>query len=163
MPMLAVGLFFCALIGAETDLGGALLLLICFLATTWVGGARLGHVGMTLLSFGTGALVLGYTYVPYVHRRIEMFLGHLDSDQVAGSLRAMTNGGVLGTGIAQGGARNFGVPYLESDFVFAQVGEELGLFGMLLLVGLLIAFLWQSCAWWSRCATATRRWRASAC
>ena len=40
------------------------------------------------------------------------------------------------------GSRNAGVPYLESDYVFALVGEELGLVGMLLVLGLLVAFLW---------------------
>jgi cell division protein FtsW len=36
------------------------------------------------------------------------------------------------------------VPYLESDFVLAQVGEELGLLGLLLVIGLWLAFAWYS-------------------
>ena len=48
----------------------------------------------------------------------------------------------LRIGYTHGVFRNRGVPYLDSDFVFAQVGEEFGLFGMLLLIGLLCAFLW---------------------
>ena len=43
-----------------------------------------------------------------------------------------------------GDARNQGVPYLDSDLVFAQVGEELGVLGLVLLVGLYLAFAWYS-------------------
>ncbi len=143
LPMLAVGLVFFGLIGAETDIGGALLLFVCLLATMWVGGARLNHVGGLLATVGTSALVLGYLCVPYVHRRIEMFFGHLNSHQVVGGLTAITNGGVFGMGIGRGVARNLGVPYLESDFAFAQIGEELGYVGVLLVIGLMLAFMWQ--------------------
>ena len=41
-------------------------------------------------------------------------------------------------------SRNDGVPYLESDYVFGLVGEELGLLGMWLVLALLVAFLWFS-------------------
>ncbi|MCC6406066.1 MAG: FtsW/RodA/SpoVE family cell cycle protein [Planctomycetes bacterium] len=144
LPMLAVGMWFFVLVAVEPDFGGSLLLFVCLLATMWVGGARLNHVSAFLGSVGTVALVLGWFFVPHVHRRIEMFLGHRTSDQVTGAVQAMTNGGLFGTGVANGDARNLGVPYLESDFAFAQVGEEFGWLGVLLVIGLLLAFMWQS-------------------
>ncbi|MCE9593904.1 MAG: FtsW/RodA/SpoVE family cell cycle protein [Planctomycetes bacterium] len=144
LPMLAVGLWFFVWVAVEPDFGGSLLLFVCLLATMWVGGARLNHVGGFLATVGSVALVLGYFFVPHVHRRIEMFLGHRTSDQVTGAVTAMQNGGLFGMGVANGDARNLGVPYLESDFAFAQIGEEFGWFGVALVIGLLIAFMWQS-------------------
>ncbi|HUR27438.1 MAG TPA: FtsW/RodA/SpoVE family cell cycle protein [Planctomycetota bacterium] len=142
LPMLAMGLLFFGMIAVETDLGGAMLLLLCILGTMWVGGARPTHVAGSLAAIGGSALVLGFTLIPYIRRRIEMFVGSTDNDQIAGSVAAMHSGGWFGVGLGEGVFRNHGVPYLESDFVFAQVGEEFGLFGMLLVLGLFLAFLW---------------------
>ncbi len=142
LPMLAMGLCFFGLVAVETDLGGAMLLLLCILGTMWVGGARPTHVAGSLAAIGGSALVLGFTLIGYIRRRIEMFVGSTHNDQITGSVAAMHSGGMFGVGLGQGEFRNHGVPYLESDFVFAQVGEEFGLFGMLLVLGLFLAVLW---------------------
>lgn len=142
LPMLALSGAFLALIAAETDLGGAILLLLCVAAMLWVGGARPAHVVGTFTGVFTTALTLGFLLLPYVRLRLLTFLGHETNQQVLDSVRAMASGGVWGAGLGQGTYRNHGVPYLESDFVFAQVGEELGLVGMLLVVALFGAFLW---------------------
>ncbi len=142
LPMLAMGLCFFGLIAVETDLGGAMLLLLCILGTMWVGGARPTHVAGSLAAIGGSALLLGFTLIPYIRRRIEMFVGSTDNDQITGSALAMHSGGWFGVGLGQGEFRNHGVPYLESDFVFAQIGEEFGLLGMLLVLGLFLALLW---------------------
>lgn len=142
LPMFLLALGFFALILAETDLGAALLLLLCVLCTMWVGGARPMHVAGSLASVGGGALVATYALIPYIRRRVETWLGHAGNEQVESALQAMAGGGVLGEGLTQGVVRRLGVPYLESDFVLAQVGEELGLVGVLLVIGLYVAFLW---------------------
>jgi len=142
VPMLATGLTFFLLILVETDLGGALLFLACFLATMWVGGARPMHVAGPLVAAGGTAAVFLITFVSYVRQRIEMWLGHAGNMQVDRTGDAIASGDVFGVGLGQGLFRNARVPYLESDYVLALVGEELGLFGMLLVIGLLIAFVW---------------------
>ncbi|MCC7015281.1 MAG: FtsW/RodA/SpoVE family cell cycle protein [Planctomycetes bacterium] len=141
-PMLALGLFFFGLVAVETDLGGAVLMLICILATMWVGGARPTHVFGTFTTVGAGAAVVAFTAIPYMRKRILMFLGHSHNQQVTDSFSAIGYGDFFGVGVGRGPARNFGVPYLESDFVFAQIGEELGFFGMLVVLGLFAALLW---------------------
>ena len=141
-PMLAVALFFFVLIASETDIGGAMLLLLCAFATMWVGGARPTHVFGTFTTVATTALFVGFTAIPYVRYRIESFFGD-QTQQISDGLAAMQSGGWLGLGLGQGIHRNLGVPYLESDLVFAQVGEELGLVGMLLVLVLFAALLWQ--------------------
>jgi cell division protein FtsW len=142
MPMLTLAMVYFLLILVETDLGGAMLLLIAALSTMWVGGARLLPVGASLVAIGGGAITAASVFVPYVRDRIAMWFGSVENDQVTQTLDALSSGGLLGAGLTHGGWRNAGVPYLESDYVFALVGEELGLFGMWTVLGLLCAFLW---------------------
>jgi len=143
-PMLRLGLVVFTLIVCETDLGGSLLFLTCFLITMWVGGARLAHLsGPFVFAAGAAAIAL-LTGVSYVRNRIEMWLGHAQNDQVMRSTEAIASGDWMGVGLGQGLFRNAGVPYLESDYVFALVGEELGLFGQLALLVLFLAFLWYA-------------------
>ena len=144
LPMLALALFFFLVILVETDLGGAMLLLICALSTMWVGGARLLPVGASLVAIGGGAIAAASAFVPYMRERLAMWSGQVQNDQVTQTLEALSSGGLTGAGFVQGGFRNDGVPYLESDYVFALVGEELGLLGMWFVLGLLCAFLWFS-------------------
>ena len=144
MPMLALALGFVLLILVETDLGGSMLFLICALSTMWVGGARLLPVGASLVTIGGGAITAASAFVPYIRDRIAMFFGHVQNEQVDQTLEALSSGGLVGNGLTHGAFRNSGVPYLESDYVFALVGEELGLLGMWLVLALLCAFLWFS-------------------
>jgi cell division protein FtsW len=143
-PMFALVLAFFFLVLLETDLGGAMLLLICALAVMWVGGARLLPIATVAASVGGGAIIAAAAFVPYMRSRIAMFFGDVHNEQLAATALAMSKGGALGTGLSFGPSRNAGVPYLESDCVFGLVGEELGLFGMWLVLGLFIAFLWFS-------------------
>jgi cell division protein FtsW len=141
-PMLRFGLVFFLLILCETDLGGALLFLACMLATMWVGGARPVHVYGPLIGVGGAAFLVVITFVGYIRQRIEMWLGSTANDQVVRSGEAIASGDFFGVGLGHGLFRNARVPYLESDYVFALTGEELGLFGMLVVLTLFLAFLW---------------------
>lgn len=142
LPMLAVGFSFFFLILGETDLGGALLFLLCFLGTMWVGGAQPLHVAGPLIGIGgTAALVL-ITFVSYIRNRVAMFLGHASNHQVDFSADALASGDLFGVGLGQGQFRNARVPYLETDYVLALVGEELGLIGVWAVLALLLCFAW---------------------
>ncbi len=143
LPMLAMAAAFFLLIVGEVDLGGALILACCLLATMFVGGVNVRALLTTLVPLMSLALVVAWTCVPYVQRRIGMFLGRETSSQVQEGLAAIGRGGLAGLGLAQGVARNRGVPYLDSDFVLAQVGEEFGWLGALLVLGLFAALLWN--------------------
>ena len=142
LPMLAVGFAFFFLIVIETDLGGALLFLACYLATMWVGGARPAHVAGPLFAIGGSAFLILVTCVSYVRHRIAMWLGHSTNQQVDRTAEAIASGDWFGVGLGQGLFRNARVPYLESDYVLALVGEELGLAGILLVLGLFVALCW---------------------
>lgn len=142
LPMLAIGFAFFFTILLETDLGGSLLFLVCFVSTMWMGGADLFKVAGPVIGIGGTAVLLVLTFVTYIRHRLMMWLGHATNHQVEKSADAMASGDVFGVGLGQGLYRNSRVPYLDTDYVFALVGEELGLFGMFVLLGLFVAFAW---------------------
>ena len=144
LPMLGVGFLFFFLILVETDLGGSLLFLVCFVSTLWMGGADLAKVAGPVAGIGGTAVLIVVSFVGYIRQRMAMWLGPVTNHQVERSSDAIASGDLFGEGLGQGLYRNARVPYLETDYVFALVGEELGLFGMLLLLGLFLAFTWTA-------------------
>ncbi|MDP6520797.1 MAG: FtsW/RodA/SpoVE family cell cycle protein [Planctomycetota bacterium] len=144
LPLLLVGLGLFLLVGLETDLGGAFLLFVCFLATMWVGGADRAHLGWSMATIGGGGFILGYSAIAYVRDRVAVWMGEVGNSQVIHTGFAMASGDWFGTGLGQGLWRNRAVPYLQTDYVFALVGEELGLVGMFVALGLIGALAWFS-------------------
>ncbi len=59
------------------------------------------------------------------------------------SLLAIGSGGVNGVGFTEGRQKMFFLPFAHSDFIFAVISEELGLFGALVVVALFALFLWR--------------------
>ncbi|MER7544147.1 putative lipid II flippase FtsW [Actinomadura sp.] len=123
-----------------SDLGTTLVLLTIFLALLWVVGApgRL-FVGIA----GLVALLVSILIVvePYRMQRLTGFLdpsGNKLTTNYQGTqgLYAVASGGLFGTGIGEGRAKWDYLPHAETDFIFAIVGEEFGLAGTLVVLGL---------------------------
>ncbi|MFT7676174.1 MAG: cell division protein FtsW [Planctomycetota bacterium] len=144
LPMVGFGLLMFLLILGEPDLGGAMLFLLCFGSTMAVGGARPAHVGMSMMAMLAFALAVGVSAFAYVRERFAVWLGDSINDQVSRSVEAMASGDMWGVGLAQGGFRNTNLQYMQTDYAFSLVGEELGFAGMLLVVGLWLGFTWFS-------------------
>ena len=89
-----------------------------------------------------GALLFGASMFGYVRERIAVWLGDSTNDQVRRAIEAMASGDLFGVGFTHGGWRNSGLQYMQSDYVFALIGEEFGFFGLVLVVGLFLAFAW---------------------
>lgn len=142
VPMLAFACVFFGLILIETDLGSAMLFLACAFGTMWVGGAQSMHVAGPVVGLGGSAFLVLVTFVSYVRQRLLMWFGASQNNQVDRTADAMASGDLFGVGLGQGLFRNARVPYLETDYVLALVGEELGLFGVWLVLALLLAFIW---------------------
>lgn len=143
VPALLVGLIASFLIFREPDLGGALLFLMCFGATLYVGGARVRHVGIV----GAVAIVLllvALQFFGHVRDRFAVWAGAASNSQVTRAAEAMASGDMFGVGYTHGGFRNAGLQYMQTDYAFAFVGEEFGLFGACVVVGLFAAFVWHS-------------------
>jgi len=63
--------------------------------------------------------------------------------QIIHSLMAFGTGGIWGTGIGKGYQKLFYLPEPHTDFIFSVIGEELGLCGVLVVIGLYLLILWK--------------------
>jgi len=113
-----------------------------------IAGAKWMH----LFLIGTAGLAVGCYYAlsePYRRARMISFTDpfrYLSNEgyQLAQSLMAFGSGGLFGMGIGQGRQKYAFLPYPESDFIFAVVGEDTGLFGCIFVMSLFMAFLFFS-------------------
>ncbi|MDQ5844785.1 MAG: putative lipid II flippase FtsW, partial [Acidobacteriota bacterium] len=135
------------LIVAEPDLGTAMMLAVVFAVLIYTAGARLFHLGLVALPavIGVAGLLI---FVPFRMRRMIMFLDPWADPQGSGfqvvqSLIAIGSGGPNGLGFAQGKQKMLFLPFAHSDFIFAVVGEELGLLGTLTVLLIFALFLWR--------------------
>ncbi len=129
---------------AERDIGFSLLFFVLFVSMIWVTTGRLAYVLVGLVLFAAGAFVAVHVF-PHVHERITVWLdpwAHANGSgyQIVQAQYALGSGGIAGTGLGLG--RPTIIPVVVSDFIFAAIGEELGLLGttavvvsFLLLVG----------------------------
>ena len=143
LPSLSLGLFAAGLIFVEPDLGGTLLFLASFASTLFVGGARSKHV-LSVGVLALGAVVVAALLFGHVEERFAVWTGGATNPQVARAAQAMASGDFFGVGFAQGGFRNDGVQYMQTDYALAQVGEEFGLFGVALVALLFGAFVFHA-------------------
>lgn len=130
----------------EKDLGSSLLFFGLVVVMLWVATARGAYLALGALLFAAGAL-FAYQSFGHVQDRVTIWLRALDPQfiqdegfQIAQSLFAMATGGIAGVGLGLGRPQD--IPDAPTDFVFAAIGEELGLLGtmgVLLLFVILVA------------------------
>jgi cell division protein FtsW len=147
VPCVAVTGFFALLVVAEPDLGTALMLAVVCVVVCFTAGVRLLHLGIAAAPALVGVTGL-LLFVPWRLQRMITFLDPWADPrdkgfQVVQSLLAVGSGGVNGLGFAQGKQKFFFLPFAHSDFIFAVVGEELGLFGALMVVAVFGVVLWR--------------------
>ncbi len=142
-PVLVVLGIFGALVMLEPDLDSAIVLALIGFALLIVSGVRRIH----LASLGASAVVLVTALAfaaPYRRARMLAFM-HPWKDQrstgyqIAQSLIAIGSGRVSGVGLGAGRAKWDFLPNAHTDFIFAVIGEELGVIGCLLVLALFAA------------------------
>ena len=126
----------------ERDLGASLLFFGIFVAMLYVATERISWVIIGLGLFLAGAVFAG-TVFGHVGARYTAWLNALDPEvyreysyQLVQGLFGMASGGLFGTGLGEGSPGL--VPYAESDFIVATLGEELGLTGLLAILTLYV-------------------------
>ena len=143
-PVLLVFGIAAVLVLREPDLDSTVVLALIVGTVLIVGGVRARHLAVV---GGTG-LTLGALLAvsePYRRARVLSFL-HPWSDagntgyQLGQSLIALGSGGWTGVGLGAGRAKWLFLPNAHTDFIFAIIGEEVGLVGCLLVVSLFVAF-----------------------
>lgn len=129
---------------AENDLGQSLLLFALFLIMLWIATQRSSYLGVGLALFAAGTY-FAYHSMAHVKSRIADWLNPwvpihggttVKGYQIVQGAFALSAGGVAGTGLGLGTPKL--IPEVQNDFIFAAIGEELGLLGATIV---LIAYI----------------------
>ena len=131
----------------EPDLGTAVLLVATVALMVFLAG-----LSWRFIALGGAVMVPVMAFLVWTegYRRARLF-AFLDPDadplgagyQVLQSLIAIGAGGVLGVGLGNSGQKMFFLPQPHSDFIYAIVGEELGMVGALAVLALFVVLLWR--------------------
>ncbi|MBI3932303.1 MAG: putative lipid II flippase FtsW [Acidobacteria bacterium] len=146
-PALLLLGWFGFLIFIQPDVGTAATLVAIGCVMLFLAGVRLRYFA-ALAVLGLPLLYQAVTAAAYRRDRIEAFLNPWSDARGSGyqiiqSLIAVGTGGVTGVGLMEGRQKLFYLPYPYSDFVFAVIGEELGLLGAAAVVAGFLLLLWR--------------------
>ena len=134
--------FTVVLVALEPDFGTSMFLLAIGFILLFLGGLSLRHILLTGFVCLPPFLLLMLGNFGHIQARL-MTIRDGPHEQVRQALHAMGNGGLLGTGLGLGRAQLRFLPFVESDFIFAAVGEQLGFLGSMSVVVLFLAFFWH--------------------
>jgi cell division protein FtsW len=155
-PLGTIGLV-TILILKEPDYGTALLVFAICGLMLFIGGVRLRH--LAALGLVAGAVFTVYLFsANYRVERITSFISP-EKDllgkgfQPYQSKLAVGSGGLLGVSLGESKQKLYFLPYAHTDFIFAILGEEFGLWGTLTILGLFLGFLWRGLVIASRAPT----------
>jgi cell division protein FtsW len=145
VPVLIVPGVTFLLILEQPNLSTAGSIMIVSLILIIMAGAKWRHILLML----AGGVCVGGFYAwsePYRRRRLLSFrnpfaMMHDEGYQLSQSLIAFGSGGVFGMGLGQGRQKYAYLPYPESDFIFAIVGEDFGLLGCMAVIALFVALM----------------------
>jgi cell division protein FtsW len=148
MPVLPGMLVATGLVILGHDLGTALVLFAILLGMLWVVGApaRMFALSFLVISVFAGALAAAD---PERLTRITTFTDPMRDYNSAGwqpahGLFALSSGGLFGQGIGASQQKWGNLPEAHTDFIFAVLGEELGLVGTLLVIGLFLTIAYAA-------------------
>ena len=134
----------------EPDFGSAVVILIIVMGVMFLAGARLLQflVLLSSVSFLAGMLVY---FSPYRLQRVTSFLDPWADPlktgfQLVQALISFGRGEWFGVGLGNGLQKLFYLPEAHTDFLFSVIAEELGLVGVVTIIGLFAAFVWKAFA-----------------
>lgn len=139
------------LVFLQPDLGTTLVLAAILLSLLFLTGTKMRY-WVSLMATGALGFFLGFVFKvfkPYQVERLTAFISQGSNIkgvgyQLAQSKIAIGSGQIIGKGFTQGTQTNLNfIPFHHTDFVFAVVGEELGLIGALILIGAFCLLLWR--------------------
>ena len=144
LPLLVVPAAMFLLILQQPNLSTAGSIMIVAVLMMMLAGAKWKHLSL----MGVAGLAVGFAYAwvePYRRERLLSFRNPFaqmsdEGYQLSQSLIAIGSGGLFGRGLGQGRQKFSYLPYPESDFIFAIIGEDFGLFGCCVVILLFVAF-----------------------
>ena len=159
-PAAHAGLMFVWIVAISSDAGSGLVYLMIYAGMALAAGLAWYWfaAGFGLMGIGIGALVLLEKLPNHILQRFIVLFDHSYNPDGVGwqqtrSLMAIGSGGIFGQGLFNGiqtqSAFSESLPERQTDFIFAVCGEEFGLIGCCVLLGLLLAIILR-CVWVSR-------------
>ena len=144
LPILIVGVIYCALIIMEPNMSITICMASLMVVMLFIGGAKLKHFLLMIVP----AIILVVILIliePYRLRRLTAFVDPFASSkgegfQLVQSILGISLGGAFGTGIFKSRQKFLFLPFSESDFIFSIIAEEIGFVGSLAVI-LLFIFL----------------------
>jgi cell division protein FtsW len=147
-----LGLFSIAsvLLLLEPDFGSAVVILMIAMGIMFLAGARLSQFIVLLLIIGVLAMLLVY-FSPYRLVRVTSFMDPWADPlktgfQLVQALISFGRGEWLGVGLGSGIQKLFYLPEAHTDFLFSVIAEELGLFGVVTVIGMFSLLVWRAFA-----------------
>ncbi|MEO6886548.1 MAG: putative lipid II flippase FtsW [Jatrophihabitantaceae bacterium] len=140
LPLIPGFLLVGLLVMLEPDLGTTCCFVLILLGLLWMVGMPLRYFG-AVVGVVVGSVVALAFAAPYRWERVTTFLHPFKDAQNTGfhtveGLYALASGGFFGVGLGQGTSKYGWVPNANSDYVFAIIGEEVGLIGCLAVLAL---------------------------
>ena len=131
LPVLVAWGFAVVVMVGQRDLGSSLLFFTLFVVMIWVATERVGWLLLGAVLFA-GAAYFSWTQFTHVQTRVDIWIDPWSDSlgrgyQIVQSLFGLADGGITGTGLGRGNPNQ--VPEAQNDFIFASIGEELGLVG----------------------------------
>ncbi len=131
----------------QPDFGTSVIIAMLMFSILFVAGTRVSYILSALVLAGLAAWQL-IVHSPYRMKRVMAFLDpwdHQDSIayQLTESMIAIGSGGLTGQGLGDGLGKLGFVPELQTDFVGTAIAEELGFFGIAVLIALYLVLIWR--------------------
>ena len=136
------------LFASQSDLGTTAIIAVGILGVMWMGEVPL----RTMIAVLIGLVVFAVIATVISSYRGDRFLyldpcndgegGQGRGYQIIHSYYAFSEGGIFGSGLGNSREKYLYLPESETDFIFAIIGEELGLIGALIVIGVYLALLW---------------------
>jgi cell division protein FtsW len=126
------------------DMGSGIIMVVLLLGLYLIAGIKTSHI-MTIIIAGLAAAVFLVTSSASRRVRFDAWLNPDAADPMGVNWQfekgtwALASGGIFGTGLGRSKLKWSWIPEVENDFIFAIIGEELGLIGALLVVALFLA------------------------
>ena len=142
-PMVAMWAIALVIVVIQKDLGAALLFFGVFLAMLYIATGRISLVIIGLVLFVIGSALMA-VLIDHVRTRVDVWIDPFSDPlgagyQVVQALHAFARGGLLGVGLGGGLPEIAGrppIPQVHTDFPLAALGEELGVLGVVAILGL---------------------------
>ena len=146
-PVFVVSGAFLGMTLLQPDFGTVMVMVAVMFCMLFAGGASLAHLGGIVLA-GLPLVYVAVANKAYRLKRVTSFLNPWDDPLGAGhqiiqSFLAFGSGGVFGRGLGEGRQKFMFLPERHSDFIYAVIGEELGLIGAVVVLLLFSVILWR--------------------